>query len=156
MNIDETWYRRPPDVPLSISAGGVIVRKEGDRLFVALVREGGLTDYILPKGSAEPEEDLQTAARREIAEEAGLNNLTFLGELGVRERLNSAKHLWKKTTYFLYYTTQREGVPTDQRHTYRCEWFPIDQLPPMFWPEQKELIEASRSKISSLTLDFGG
>ena len=156
MKIDETWYQRPPDAALSITAGGVIIRKEGEKLLVALVRENGFSEFILPKGSLEPGEDTQAAARREIAEEAGLSELTFLGELGIRERLNATKRSWKKTTYYLYYTTQREGVPTDQRHAYRCEWFPIDQLPPMFWPEQKELIESSRNKISGLALHFRG
>ncbi len=154
MKIDESWYQRPPNAPESVSAGGVIVRWEEGYLQLALVREEGLPDFILPKGSVEAGEDLEMAARREIKEEAGLSGLILLGELGLRERLDSRKRSWKKTHYFVYYTMQRETSPTDQSHAYYCEWFPIDRLPSMFWPEQKDLLLTNRNRISSLALRF--
>ena len=150
--IDETWYRRPPGVPLSRAAGGVVVRREGERLLVALVREADWSDYILPKGSLEAGETPEQAARREILEEAGLEDLRLLGDLGERERLNFKKKAWKVTRYYLFLTEQREGRPTDTRHAYRCEWFPLDALPPMFWPEQRALLDESRPLIRRLIL----
>ncbi len=152
--IDESWYQHSPGVPEGFAAGGVIVRWEGYHLLVALVEGEGLPDYILPKGMVEPGEELEKAARREIEEEAGLTELILLGELGIRERLDYLKRSWKKTHYFLYCTRQREAAPTDPDHAYSCKWFPIDRLPPMFWPEQRDLIQSSRERISSLALRF--
>lgn len=154
IKIDESWYQRPPGVPESHSAGGVVVRWEENHLRVALVQEDGFPDYILPKGTIEAGEDFEMTARREIGEEAGLAGLVLLGELGARERLNARKRAWKITHYFLYYTGQHEAFPTDRIHTYRCDWFPVEQLPSMFWPEQKELLESSRETILSLAQRF--
>ncbi len=148
--IDETWYRRPAGTPLSVTAGGVVVRREDDALLVALVAEAGHSHYILPKGSVEPGETLEQAARREILEEAGLDGLELLGRLGVRERLNFKKKAWKVTHYFLFRARKAGGPPQDPHHAYRCEWFPLDALPPMFWPEQRALLEESRPLIALL------
>jgi 8-oxo-dGTP pyrophosphatase MutT (NUDIX family) len=154
--IDDSWYRKPEGVRKSLAAGGVVARLQGEQVLVALVREGELLDYILPKGSVEDGEDLQEAARREIEEEAGLNRLEFLAELGVQERLNYRRKAWKVIHYFLYLTHQESGQPTDSAHGYRCEWFPIDALPAMFWPEQRQLIEQNREWISKLVRQRAG
>jgi 8-oxo-dGTP pyrophosphatase MutT (NUDIX family) len=154
--IDESFYHKPPGIKESLAAGGVVARLTGERVLIALVREGQLLDYILPKGSVEDGEDLQEAARREIEEEAGLNRLEFLAELGVQERLNYRRKAWKVIHYFLYLTHQESGQPTDSTHGYRCEWFPIDALPAMFWPEQKQLIEENAEWINTLVRQRAG
>jgi len=148
--IDETWYQRPPNVPEHISAGGVVTRVEDGCVYIALVQEGRLTDYILPKGRVEKGETLEQAAAREIAEEAGLTQLHLLGSLGIRERLDFRKRAWKKTHYFLFATEQIEGQPSDDQHEYRVHWHPLDTLPKLFWPEQAALIEENRERIREL------
>ncbi|OLC32533.1 MAG: hypothetical protein AUH31_00515 [Armatimonadetes bacterium 13_1_40CM_64_14] len=144
MRIDESWYRKPPGVPEHTSAGGVVVRPGDAQLFVALIREGGQPGYVLPKGHVEPGESLDEAAAREVSEEAGLAGLTTLGEIAVRERLNLKKTSWKRTHYFLYVAGPGSSVQG------LAEWFSLDALPPMFWPEQRELLEACRSQIAVL------
>lgn len=147
MEIDESWYRRPPGIPEHTSAGGVIVRFDEGRVYIALVREGNRQAYVLPKGHVQEGEGLEQAARREIMEESGLVDLTLRGELGVRERLDHGKASWKRTHYFLFTTAQRQGMPTDQTHPCELEWFPLDALPAMFWPEQHELVVGHRDSI---------
>jgi 8-oxo-dGTP pyrophosphatase MutT (NUDIX family) len=148
--MDESWYIKPTGVKESITAGGVVARLLNGQVWVALVQEGDQMDYILPKGSLEAGEDLESAARREIEEEAGLTSLELVASLGVQERLNYRRTAWKITHYFLFITQQEEGHPTDITHGYRCRWFPIDSLPGMFWPEQKRLIEDNRDRIVTL------
>ncbi|HVH30232.1 MAG TPA: methyltransferase domain-containing protein [bacterium] len=148
MKIDESWYRRPPGVPEHTAAGGVVVRPLDSRLVVALIREGGQPEYVLPKGHIEPSESLEEAAAREVAEEAGLAGLTNLGEIAVRERLNLTKTSWKRTHYFLYVLGPGSGAPG------QAEWFALDALPAMFWPEQRELLDTYRSHIVALVAQF--
>ena len=148
--IDESWYRRPAGMPEHLAAGGAVVRKEGDRVLVAVVSEDGLSDYILPKGHVEAGESLEQAARREIEEEAGLRDLRLLGELGVCERMNFPRTGWKKTHYFIFTTDQVEGRPTDANHAYATTWVPLDELGSLFWPEQRELLEENRERIRAL------
>ena len=148
--IDESWYKRPSGVHDRTSAGGVVARIEDGQIYVALVGELGLTERVLPKGGAEPGESLKGAARREIDEEAGLSSLELIAELGIRERLSYDRASWITTHYFLYVTEQVKGIPTDVEHHYELAWYPIGTLPPIFWPEQRELIETNRDKIIGL------
>lgn len=147
--IDHSWYKRPPHISESVSAGGVVVRLESSQIYVALVQAREKQEYFLPKGHVEPEESIQDAACREIEEEAGLKDLKLIENLGVRERLSFKKREWKKIHYFLFLTEQVEGKPTDPHVRYVLGWFPLEKLPPLFWPEQQELIEINRNLIIS-------
>jgi 8-oxo-dGTP pyrophosphatase MutT (NUDIX family) len=148
--IDQTWYEKPAGIRERQSAGGVVIRYEFGQPLVALTREGPYSVYILPKGHIEPGETPELAARREIHEEAGLSRLELVRFLGIRSRLDFRKRFWVHVHYFLFKTTQIEGRPTDAKHGYTCEWFSLDALPEMFWPEQGELL------ASLLTRDFTG
>jgi ADP-ribose pyrophosphatase YjhB (NUDIX family) len=145
--IDDTWYARPEGVRDRTSAGGVVCRASDGRVLVALTTEPGMGAYILPKGGVKRGESLQDAAVREINEEAGFTDLRMLTLIGVRERLNFTRTRWITTHYFLYVTAQVHGAPTDPFHRYVAAWFGIDTLPPMFWPDQRELIESQRVQI---------
>jgi 8-oxo-dGTP diphosphatase len=150
LHIDSSWYTRPLHCGTRTSAGGVIVRIDKGKPLIALVKEEPFGVYILPKGGVEEGEDLEMAARREIEEEAGLSKLYLVEYLGARQRLSFDKRKWITIHYFLFLTRQKKGKPTDQEHVYNCEWFPLDALPEMLWPEQRELLESCREKIAGL------
>lgn len=147
MTIDDSWYVKPKGISEHVSCGGVIARRSGDSVLIALVREDGRSGFILPKGHLEPGEDMEQAARREIAEEAGLTDLVLVEHIGTQERLDYRKRSWKTTHYYLFTTEQIEGRPTDPDHRYELGWFPLSALPPMFWPEQRDLIEQTAERI---------
>ena len=148
--IDSSWYQQPPGIRQRTSAGGIIVRPTHKKLWVAFAREADFPLYVLPKGGVKNGESLEQAARREIAEEAGLTELTLLRYLGVRPRLNYSKDRWMTIHYFLFTTRQVEGAPTDAERHFGVWWYPLADLPPMLWPEQRELIETHRPEIQAL------
>jgi len=146
MSIDNRWYTRPPGVSAHEAAGGVVVRLRDVGPEVLLVREGGVLSFVLPKGHVEPGESQEAAARREIAEEAGVGDLVLLADLGVRERLNFERTSWKRTRYFLFLAGGAGGAsPLPE-----AQWLPLDALPAMFWPEQRALLEDERARIHTL------
>lgn len=145
--IDQSWYHKIPGLPEEITAGGVVFRVEDGKVFIALVAEGGKDRYVLPKGHVDEGEDLLTAARREIMEEAGITDLRPVGKLGARERLDFRKTEWKITHYFLFATDQVHTSPTDTSYAYRTEWTDLDHCPELFWPEQTELVRTNRALI---------
>lgn len=151
MTIDESWYVRPASgVKDRTSAGGVVLRRdETGRVWFAVAREGSLR--ILPKGGVKRRESLLEGARREIQEEAGFTDLTLLASLGSRERLDYGRTRWITTHYFLFLTEETAPRPTDGRHAYVAEWFPLNgELPEMFWPEQAALLETERGRMLQL------
>lgn len=126
------------------------MRIENGKPLVALVKEEPYEVYILPKGRLEKGEDPEKAARREIEEEAGLRKLRMVEYLGTRQRLSFDKRKWITAHYFLFLTRQQKSKPTDPNHVYHCEWFALESLPEMLWPEQRELLESCREKIAWL------
>ena len=147
--IDQNYYIRPPDVPDRTSAGGIVCRfspQDGLVLF-AIVREKQRASYVLPKGGVEIGETLEEAARREIGEEAGIHQLKLIRKLGTLERLTFGKTTWSTTHIYLFVTDQVEFQPTDIEHTYTPEWWPLDNLKGMFWPEQQKLLEENNDLI---------
>lgn len=155
IHIDDTWYQRPPSVPDRTSAGGVVTRWNGSEALVALAREAHWPQFILPKGGVERGETLEQAARREIAEEAGLTDLHLVAFLGARARLDFSKRRWITAHYFLFTTHQVEGRPTDQHHHYGLWWHPLRELPEMLWPEQAELLRTHVEEIEGAARAFG-
>jgi 8-oxo-dGTP pyrophosphatase MutT (NUDIX family) len=149
--VDDTWYRRPDGFPESHTAGGVVVRKAGDALWVALAKEKFYADYVLPKGHVETGESVVEAARREIGEEVGILDLTLIGKLGTKTRLDFNKTEWKITHYFLYVTDQNDAVPTHREQHETMFWVPLMPVPKFFWPEQQSLIEENKDRIQAVS-----
>lgn len=101
---------------------------------------------MLPKGGVDPGEDLETAARREIAEESGIIELSALGPLGILARRNFKKTYWQTSYYGLYTTEQIIGEATDPDN-YGMAWFSMEALPAMCWPDERRLIDLNRQRI---------
>lgn len=147
MPVDASYYTRPPGVKDRLSAGGIVVRQEENRILVALTHEPAFGPYILPKGGVKKRETMEQAARREIQEEAGFTELEELAYLGTRERLSYSRLQWITTHYYLYRTTEIAPQPTDRYYDYQVDWYDMDDLPEMLWPEQQRLIEENRELI---------
>src|SRR3954451_10542950 len=143
------YYQKPANAKLRTGAGGVVARVEDRDVLIALIRDRGDHEYVLPKGGVEAGETLEQAATREIKEEAGLRKLTLLTELGIGERLAGKRNVWQKTHYFLFLTDQIKGQPTDRRD-WEVNWFDPHRLPAMYWQEQERLIVAQRDRIVEL------
>lgn len=102
-------------VHYSKTAAGVVVNQSGD---ILVVNQGGV-HWSLPKGHIEPGEEAIAAARREIAEESGVDELVFVKELGTYNRFrmnwdgtdNLEEH--KEIVVFLFHTTQSALAPRD-------------------------------------------
>jgi 8-oxo-dGTP pyrophosphatase MutT (NUDIX family) len=143
------YYQKPTNARLRTGAGGVVARLENDKVLIALIRDRGDHEFVLPKGGVEPGETLQQAAAREIHEEAGFGKLQLLDELGIGQRLAGKRNVWQTTHYFLFITDDVEARPTDRRD-WEVKWFDLDHLPELYWPEQAQLVRDNLQKITQL------
>lgn len=150
--IDASWYTRPDGVEESVAAGGVVARVSGSQILIAVAKEKGHHTGVLPKGHVEAGEEIESAARREIAEEVGVERLDLIAKLDVKARLDFDKTEWKLTHYFLYVTDQVEVKPLEAGVHTEMAWVPLDPLPDLFWPEQAELIREHTEEIKSSLL----
>lgn len=113
-----------------VSAGGVVVGRDGR---IILVRQHS-NSWSLPKGGVEGGETLLEAAVREIFEETGIANLTFVAVLGEYERYSIGKDgvgenrelPIGKRTIFLFTTNEEAFNPTDAEIT-DIRWASIEE-----------------------------
>jgi 8-oxo-dGTP pyrophosphatase MutT (NUDIX family) len=61
----------PEPTRVDITAGGLLERRTGESLRIAVVHRGRYKDWTLPKGHLEEDETLEQAAVREVLEETG-------------------------------------------------------------------------------------
>ena len=105
------------------TAGGVVLNKKGE---VLVVSQHG-TSWSLPKGHIDDGEDKMTAAVREIYEEAGIDHLVHVRDLGSYERYKIGldgkddKSELKKIHMFLFTTKQDKLSPIDP-HNPEAKW----------------------------------
>jgi 8-oxo-dGTP pyrophosphatase MutT (NUDIX family) len=97
-------------------AGGVVVRREGRRLRVLLVRSSDGSSWLFPKGHVEAGETEREAAARETREEAGVMALPgrFLG----RERFRRGTRTIVVGYYLLEF--RRDAAASERRETRWC------------------------------------
>jgi len=105
-----------------ISAGGVIYRKTGDDIEIALIHTRNR--WGLPKGHVEERESVEQAALREVREETGLEGklIRKLGDIGYSYREKEGHEpvrIYKRVHFYLLRDHDHEA--DDVR------WFPIEQ-----------------------------
>jgi MazG family protein len=101
------------------SAGGVVINRRLGK--VAMVSQNG-NSWSLPKGHLESNESDMDAALREIQEETGLKNISFIENLGEYTRYKIGKDgrddksERKTLVFFLFETTEDTLCPEDEKN----------------------------------------
>lgn len=131
------------------SGGGVVLNQRGE---VLVVNQNG-DSWSLPKGHLDEGETAAAAARREIMEEAGVNQLDLIRELGSYQRykiaLDGGDDLTEMKTIFmfLFSTTQEELVPQDPQNP-EARWVPKAQVAALLThPKDKEFFQRISDQI---------
>lgn len=128
------------------SAGGVVLNKQGQ---VLVVNQRGKS-WSLPKGHIEAGEETLAAARREIYEESGLADLTYVKELGSYERRRigigggeSGSEI-KVLTFFLFHCDGGEPKPIDPDNP-EARWVDPDRVCELLThPRDREFFQSIR------------
>jgi 8-oxo-dGTP pyrophosphatase MutT (NUDIX family) len=143
-----------------ISAGGIVLHRLADAWHIAVIepqrsademkQRGGKTVRALPKGLVDPGEKPEQTARREIAEETGVDaeliaKLTDIKYVYVRTWGDHAR-VFKIVSFFLFrYVSGILGnIPPDMRKEVRSvEWVPLAEAP-------KRLSYSGEKKVANL------
>jgi 8-oxo-dGTP pyrophosphatase MutT (NUDIX family) len=102
-------------------AGGIVIRQDGDRLSVLLVRsKKNPALWVFPKGHIEPGETADAAALRETREEAGVEG-DLIGPIGEPLEFQSGTEA-VSVQYFLVRPRAESASPEDRER----QWFDLD------------------------------
>jgi 8-oxo-dGTP pyrophosphatase MutT (NUDIX family) len=121
-----------PPVRISYTAsGGVLTNAEGTHVLLLIRPERD--EVRLPKGHVEPEETLADAALREVAEEAGYDDIEVIADLGEQlvafpldgKVIRRIEHYFLLRTRTLHQTDRPQ--PDDQQ--FFTIWVPWDEAP---------------------------
>ncbi len=142
---------------ISHSAGGVVLSRDGR---VLVVNQDGVS-WSLPKGHVDPGETALQAAEREIYEESGVSQLTFIKGLGTYRRhrigkggIGEDKTLLKAITLFLYTTDEIEFNPIDPRHT-EIRWVGPEKVASLLThPKDKLFFEQKLPEIQKFIINL--
>jgi 8-oxo-dGTP pyrophosphatase MutT (NUDIX family) len=138
-----------------ISAGGVVVRRDDDRVLFLLIRDS-YRNWGFPKGHVEDGEAPASAALREVQEETGILQLELRGELQTidwyfrfRGRLiHKVCHFYLMETLGAHTSPQRsEGITA-------CRWELYDRATELIsYENAREVLRRARDVMQETRAD---
>jgi len=146
-------------MPLEKSAGAVIFRKEGGKIYYLLLHypsnaKAPREYWDFPKGHIEKGENLEETAKREVEEETGLKDLKLIE--GFKEWIKyffkfKEKNIFKIVTFFLAETKTKE-VKVSFEHI-GFKWLPYEEaIEKLTFKNAKEILKKANEFISKKSL----
>ena len=115
------------------SAGAIVVSGDSTNattLLLEQIRTSGERQVVAPKGTIEAGESPLAAAVREVCEEAGLSELTYVAFLG-QQRYSftdrDGEVADKTVEWFLFATQSQDITPRAAEGFVAAKWLPLDQ-----------------------------
>lgn len=138
-----------PEPQVHRSAGGIVVAPDGRVLIVNQNHDS----WSLPKGHLEPGEGEEQAARREIAEESGVTQLTCIAEVARYSRPRIGRGggddpgQIKRIVLFHFTTNQTRLAPSDPANP-EARWVtPAEAETMLTHPKDREVFRQLRHRI---------
>ena len=125
-NLENIWTNFLSYFKIIEAAGGLVKNNNGRVLIIERFNK-----WDLPKGKINKNESIKDAAKREVSEECGINNLEITKELQSTYhtyRLKEQKIL-KKTYWFeMKYSGNKNLTPQKKESITKAKWFNVSEL----------------------------
>ena len=120
---------RPATLRNQVSSGGVIFRRHGNTVEIALVAIKGGNVWCLPKGLIDKGEVPEKTALREVSEETGLKGriVEKLGEITYWYYIKNDNAKCRKTVHFFLMEYESGDITDHDWEVDTVSWFPIDR-----------------------------
>ena len=135
-----------PDEAEVKAAGGVVWRRAGDTIAIAIAHRPRYDDWSLPKGKLDRGESWEDAALREVEEEIGLR--CRLGEELEPVSYNDRKGRLKVVRYWLM-EPEAEVTFTPNDEVDQLRWMaPAEAVGVLTYPRDAELVQAAAERVA--------
>ncbi|MCC6742548.1 MAG: NUDIX domain-containing protein [Acidobacteria bacterium] len=139
------------------SCGGILISNlEDPRVLLLFKEKPGFTAWKLPKGGLEDGESRRQAARREVAEEAGIRRVRVLGKVGMIQYFKQGKKgRRREKTVDLFLMLSRDGecniAPRKGESFVACAWLTFEEaIARVTQPEARGSIARARALTQRL------
>jgi len=136
------------------SAGGVVFRRDDAASVRFLLIRDSYHNWGFPKGHLEPGEPPADAARREVREETGLEDLVLRGPICVIDwyfRFRG-KTIHKFSHFFLFESRHGDPVPQMEEGISECAWHPIGEaVKAISYDNARQVLERADEMVGALT-----
>ena len=145
------------DTPQEHSAGGIVIRWQGARAQVAVIRPASSKALALPKGHINPGESCEAAAARELWEETGIRGKLVgkLGDIGYRYSFRG-RPISKVVSFFLFVYESGEInqlEPAMRKEVAEALWMDVQQgLTALSYPGEREMLSKALKHPSMVFL----
>lgn len=139
-------------IPQAVSAGGVVYRRQGGDVQVALCGRSRPRTWNLPKGTPDAGESIEQTALREVREETGLE-VSLEAPLGsIEYRFTRPGHpvrLHKRVYFYLMRATGGSTEAHDPEFD-DVQWFPVSEaLRVLSFPNEVSVVQRALDALAS-------
>ena len=107
------------------SCGALVVRREGEKYFVLMIRHKAKGNRSFPKGHVEAGESEYATALREVMEETS-SRIAIISDFRATVNYSPSPGVMKEVVYFLAFTTNPDIKPREGEIA-EAEWIPLEQ-----------------------------
>ena len=139
-----------------ISAGGIVLRDAPSGLEIALISVGTPARWQLPKGLIEPDESAETAALREVREEAGvsarIDRLIEKVEYWYQASKGGERIRYHKFVHFFLMWYESGDVKDHDHEVNEARWFKVsDGVAKLAFRSERAIVEKAAASVSEGT-----
>ena len=130
------------------SCGALVVRREGEKYFILMIRHKAKGNRSFPKGHVEAGETEYITAMREVMEETS-SRIAILSDFRATVNYSPSPGVMKEVVYFLAFTTDPDIKPREGEIA-EVEWIPLEEAEDCLAHENdKTVFRAAMKKLGA-------
>ena len=133
------------------SCGALVVRREGDRYYILMIRHRAGGNRSFPKGHMEEGETEYATALREVMEETS-SRIAIVSDFRSTVTYRPSPGVMKEVVYFLAFTTSAD-IKAREGEIAEVEWVPLEQAEEaLTYDNDKTVFRAAMERMQHLSI----